>query len=122
MTKSKSVCVNEGCNQPRMNHVYYKNGTKKHRPMCRRCFDAGRGIKSYAEGVTPIKKKFCENRDGRLGVVCKATNLQSFQLDLDHIDEDHENNIPENIQTLCKNCHALKSKQYNDNRKKSTKR
>ena len=122
MNKKTSICINEGCDNPRVPHVYYKNGTKKFRPMCSRCFAAGRGVAKFAEGVTPVKKKFCENRDGRLGVVCKATNLQSFQLDLDHIDEDPENNTPENIQTLCKNCHALKSKQHLNSRKKSTKR
>ena len=29
-------------------------------------------------------------------------------LDLDHIDGNHIHNVPENIQTLCKCCHAKK--------------
>ena len=31
------------------------------------------------------------------------------QLDVDHIDGDHKNNSPENLQTLCANCHRLKT-------------
>lgn len=31
------------------------------------------------------------------------------QLDVDHIDENHSNNDPSNFQTLCANCHRLKS-------------
>ena len=60
-------------------------------------------------GVTPHKKDYCENRDGRLGHKCTATIMGYLQLDLDHIDGNHYNNVPENIQTLCKNCHSWKS-------------
>jgi 5-methylcytosine-specific restriction endonuclease McrA len=31
------------------------------------------------------------------------------QLDVDHIDGNHRNNNPENLQTLCANCHRLKT-------------
>jgi 5-methylcytosine-specific restriction endonuclease McrA len=31
------------------------------------------------------------------------------QLDIDHIDEDHTNDAPANLQTLCANCHRLKT-------------
>ena len=107
----RPVCANHGCNGP----VAYKrknnNGWHDCRPMCNHCFRAGRGITNYRDGVTPIKKKFCENRDGRLGYVCRATNLKPHQLDLDHIDGNRENNCDANLQTLCKNCHADKSKQ-----------
>lgn len=37
------------------------------------------------------------------------------QLDVDHIDEDHANNDPSNLQTLCSNCHRLKTQQYRIN-------
>lgn len=32
------------------------------------------------------------------------------QLDVDHIDGDHQNNCVTNLQTLCANCHRLKTK------------
>lgn len=31
------------------------------------------------------------------------------QLDIDHVDGDHTNNNPINLQTLCANCHRLKT-------------
>lgn len=31
------------------------------------------------------------------------------QMDIDHIDGDHHNNDPANLQTLCANCHRLKT-------------
>lgn len=31
------------------------------------------------------------------------------QLDVDHIDGDHDNDDPANLQTLCANCHRLKT-------------
>ena len=31
------------------------------------------------------------------------------QLDVDHIDGDKSNNSPENLQTLCANCHRIKT-------------
>jgi len=37
-------------------------------------------------------------------------------MDLDHIDGNHYNNDSNNIQTLCKNCHAYKTKMNGDNR------
>lgn len=33
------------------------------------------------------------------------------QLDIDHVNGDHHDNRPENLQTLCANCHRLKTKQ-----------
>ena len=66
------------------------------------------------EGVTAVKKDYCENIDGRLGFECTATIVGSYQLDMDHIDGDHYHNVPENIQTICKNCHAVKSRENKD--------
>ena len=76
------------------------------------------GKKSFKEGVTPIKKTFCENSDGRLDFICatQGKDLHSCMLDLDHIDGDHYHNVEKNIQTLCKNCHAYKTKMNGDNR------
>jgi hypothetical protein len=71
-------------------------------------------LTTYAPGVTPIKKDYCENRDGRLGFVCTTTILGSYMNDLDHRDGDHYNNTEENIQTLCACCHRHKSKESKD--------
>jgi hypothetical protein len=48
------------------------------------------------------KKSYCE----RCG---PEVEYDSCQLDVDHIDEDHTNDDPDNHQTLCANCHRLKT-------------
>jgi hypothetical protein len=47
------------------------------------------------------KKEHCE----KCGFVAEHT----VQLDVDHIDGDNKNNDPINLQTLCANCHRLKT-------------
>ena len=47
------------------------------------------------------KKDYCE----RCGFVAE----HSVQLDVDHIDGNHKNNEITNLQTLCSNCHRLKT-------------
>jgi len=47
------------------------------------------------------RKNYCEN--------CKFVALHKCQLDVDHIDGNHKNNDPSNLQTLCANCHRLKT-------------
>jgi 5-methylcytosine-specific restriction endonuclease McrA len=44
---------------------------------------------------------------------CERCNFEPedpCQLDVDHINGDHGDNRPENLQTLCSNCHRLKTK------------
>jgi hypothetical protein len=61
------------------------------------------------------RKEHCENIDGRLGFVC-TTNIidPEWQLDADHISGDPSDNRAENIQTLCKCCHAIKTRDSRD--------
>ena len=58
------------------------------------------------------KKDFCER--------CGFIPEDSCQLDVDHKDGNHDNNSEDNLQTLCANCHRLKTKQNKEtaNRKK----
>lgn len=57
------------------------------------------------------KKSYCENRDGRLGKICTATITHPKELTVDHIDRNHNNDSPDNLQTLCACCHNLKTHQ-----------
>lgn len=50
---------------------------------------------------TAFKKDSCE----RCGFIPEHTS----QLDVDHIDGNNQNNDPKNLQTLCANCHRLKT-------------
>jgi len=114
--QTRPNCANINCNNPTDQKRSGKDGWITWRPFCSTCYRTGRGVReNYPPDVIPIKKNYCENIDGRLGSVCQAKDLELFQLDLDHIDGNKENVAPENFQTLCKNCHALKTIQQGDN-------
>jgi hypothetical protein len=53
-----------------------------------------------------FKKNECE--------LCRFMAVDMCQLDVDHIDGDHLNDDPLNLQTLCANCHRLKSRLAGD--------
>ena len=62
------------------------------------------------------RKDYCENIDSRLGFKCTTTIVDMwYQLETDHIDEDHNNDVEENMQTLCACCHRIKTKYSNNN-------
>jgi len=46
--------------------------------------------------------------------LCGFIPVDMCQLDVDHIDGNHNNNEPSNLQTLCANCHRLKTKLQKD--------
>lgn len=61
-------------------------------------------IKAYNKSIYPYtvhKKDHCQH--------CDFKPTHSSQLDVDHIDGDRWNNDPVNLQTLCANCHRLKT-------------
>jgi hypothetical protein len=55
------------------------------------------------------RKEYCENLDSRLGYKCTTNVVWDGMLDVDHINGNHQDNRPENLQTLCKCCHAYKT-------------
>ena len=60
--------------------------------------------KAYNKLVYPYaihKKDSCQQ--------CGFNPVHISQLDVDHIDGDRWNNDPSNLQTLCANCHRLKT-------------
>lgn len=61
-------------------------------------------LKAYNKLIYPYavhKKEQCEK--------CGFNPVHTSQLDVDHIDGDRWNNDPSNLQTLCANCHRLKT-------------
>lgn len=106
-----------------------KNIAKKHGTKTRHHLTASRHgltLTEYQERIHPYlihRKDYCENIDGRLGFVCNSAyptretldklgftdwGTRNF-LDVDHKDGNSSNHDPENLQTLCKNCHKLKT-------------
>jgi 5-methylcytosine-specific restriction endonuclease McrA len=69
-----------------------KSGVRRYKPHCVSC---------YRKPYRLYKKASCD--------LCGFVALHPTQLDVDHIDNDHSNNDPENLQTLCANCHRLKT-------------
>lgn len=57
-----------------------------------------RVIRSYLLETREYKCEECEN---------KEWNGQPIPLQVEHIDGNWENNVPENLKLLCPNCHAL---------------
>lgn len=112
------TCINHGCNR----HVA-RNG-KKLRPVCWRCQRASYGAMTLSEGVTPFKTGKCSNHNGRLGFECPidynkpGAEWVFGQTEIDHIDGNDRNNTLENVQELCKPCHAYKGKLNGDQRQR----
>ena len=108
------TCVNQGCE----NNVVvrdWKYYSFKH--VCSNCKSREKKGLKMREGVTSYKKRYCENRDGRLGFVCPVSYEFQFPNNVlhgDHIDGDHENNNPQNLQTLCSICHHIKGHKSGD--------
>lgn len=120
-------CPNEGCK----NRVAVRHCDKADIPsfhnQCGRCKAASTKGK-ILPGIVFLKKRCCENSDGRLGFTCPvpAGGFEGFPSDcfhLDHKDSNHENNDHANLQTLCSLCHARKGKESGDfNGSKATSR
>lgn len=64
----------------------------KWRTVCKSCL-----VKPY----TRAKKPSCEE--------CGFVPVHPCQLDVDHVDGNKANASPENLRTLCANCHRLKT-------------
>ena len=110
----KEQCIVDGCNKLGQ-HLgqYRKNGSVRRRATCSK----HHGIQYNLNGWEhrQHRKTDCENKDGRLGFECKAVIIDpDWQLDVDHIDGNHKNNNINNFQTLCRNCHAIKTRDNKD--------
>ncbi len=107
-------CSNEGCNNNVVVRDWKYYSFKHH---CSDCIYRMKKNLPARDGVQFHKKNYCENKDGRLGFVCPVNPDFEFPnsvLHGDHIDGNHENNIPSNLQTLCSICHNIKGMKAGD--------
>ena len=72
------------------------NGMGKYKPTCNKCRK-----RRYKYAYRRVKKTACE--------ACGFQAVDTTQLDVDHKDGNHHNNDPNNLWTLCANCHRLKT-------------
>jgi hypothetical protein len=98
---NKNVCTKNG---------FTVKGDIKYHKYCNSCerivYDMP--LHSY----TRYKKSICEK--------CGFVPEHNCQLDVDHIDGNHSNDDESNLQTLCANCHRLKTFYERDAKKKKS--
>lgn len=102
---SRPICIQCNLNLCKNNGIS-KKGLNKYKKYCSSCerkvYNLYTSKKNNRRlGYTLHKKEKCEN--------CNFIPIHSCQLDVDHIDGNKENNNLSNLQTLCANCHRLKT-------------
>ena len=91
------------CNKNKVETQKLKSGKICFRSSCQPCRKKG---KSYAG----CSKKNAKRRVKKISCdICNFKAVHMCQLDVDHIDGNRNNNSIENLQTLCANCHRLKT-------------
>ena len=104
--------------RPRRNAGYYRDGTRKYSRYCNSCKK-----KRYCKGTSTTRKRLAKSyrkrrREVLVGdLICARCGFIPegiCQMDVDHIDGNSANDVPENRQTLCANCHRLKTKLNGD--------
>jgi 5-methylcytosine-specific restriction endonuclease McrA len=101
------VCQEANCTKSAHRSGTTKHGVPIYRKRCYTHHNQKTGNRSGS--YTQHKKDYCENTDARLGIQCTAPIVTRDQLEVDHIDGDHGNDNPNNLQTLCANCHRIKT-------------
>lgn len=100
---TRPLCTIEGCINVTSANPLKLDGTFTYQKKCWK-HRSKKGINGYRLSYRPYleyKKDLCER--------CWFRPEHPGQLDVDHIDGNHDNNDPSNLQTLCANCHRLKS-------------
>ena len=100
-----------------------KDGTPYYHSQCSTCrkrvrvANGGKGV--YWTGYR--KKAMAARGDSPTCELCGFVPAHIGQLDVDHVDGNHHNHEPENLQIICANCHRLKTIQNKDGLKGSIK-
>jgi len=91
----RAICMTEGCMNLQSKHDN-RNGVWRYKKYCRNCMRLRR--------LGYVKKDHCEYE------TCYHKGTFPFHiLEVDHIDGNSKNNSTNNLQTLCANCHKIKT-------------
>jgi hypothetical protein len=120
------TCINKHCGRP----VMFNHLSGKPRPHCNACQKArwktgGARLLTKKELLENPKRKQpvafhqfkCTNTAGHLGWKCPTGKLPKhikLPTDLDHKDGNGWNNVPNNVEELCKTCHTIKGRVAGD--------
>lgn len=105
-----------GCMDRPLCSICNKNlAMKGHKPgfFKKKCFKCSRGYSRSQMKVYTV-----DSRKGPLCERCGFIPEHACQLDVDHINGIHDDNRPDNLQTLCANCHRLKTHINGENRRR----
>lgn len=100
----RGICIT--CNT----NLQRNKGNGKYSAECQKChyLRIGRHTNSKMRKTHKLKQSTL------VCAVCGFIAQHECQIDLDHIDGNHQNNDPSNLQTLCANCHRLKTYRNKD--------
>lgn len=105
-TQKESNCQN--CN----GKFWYKPSQSTGKYCTNKCYQESRRMENslkFQEGKLHIKsmKAHLIDQNGDLCSMCgiSSWNGKPLSLDIDHVDGNSQNNLPENLRLLCPNCH-----------------
>ncbi len=85
------LCVHD-CGREKGRQGYHKDGTERYRATCHICHKA-----RYSRPWLLFRRDECD--------YCGHKPMFSWSLEVHHRDGDNTNNVEENCDTLCSNCH-----------------
>lgn len=109
----RPICARCNKNLAKTTGIPKADGTRYYQKLCMGCINFNnhgkrRGCrKPWQRDASTAYKKHKKDHCEAPGCVFIAKH--PIQLDVDHIDGDHNNHNPENLQTLCANCHRYKT-------------
>ena len=113
----RGTCVDCGV-KPQRSKGFNSGGERIYSSSCGSCDHSKNPSKKKSKRSPQYWKKWKQySYTAGKGLSCEKCGFiaeDPCQLDVDHIDGDHKNNHPDNLQTLCANCHRLKTKVNGD--------